>query len=346
MITGSHDKTVRLWDLETGVVLKKMGGHRGGVHRLTVSPDGQFIASGDKEGNVFIWNEKTGEWLSQRIEAHSDCVTSLDFSPDGTVLATCSHDVTKLWNTKTWQQQGDEINLSGVGVGCVRYSPSGELLATATTIIEIYNLSTRKRVASFKGHTSHNFGLAWTPDGSRLLTGGDGIDPTIREWDTTTWQQVGDPWTGHSNYINVIVVNPAGTLVASVSREGHVRLWRLSDRRTVAIFEHSLPPEWVTFSADGKNILSGGDDKMISEWAIPDDINSKARFRHGLIYCNLSTFRADPRHHNSPHCMHRWRLVYRRTNTRTRYQHQCEQPYFLRSSLVRYGTKTRLGPRH
>jgi WD40 repeat protein len=279
MITGSGDKTLRLWDLETGVVLKKMGGHRNGVHRLTVSPDGQFIASGDSGGMVIIWHEEIGEWLSQPIEAHSDCVTSLDFSPDGTMLATCSYNVTKLWNTKTWQQQGEQINLSGDGVGCVRYSPSGELLATATNIIEIYNSSTRELVTSFKGHTSHNFGLAWTPDGLRLLTGGNELDPTIREWNTTTWQQVGDPWTGHSDYINVIVVHPAGTLVASLCHKRHVRLWRLSDRRTVAIFKHSLPPEWVTFSADGKKILSGGNDKMISEWAIPDDINSKVRFR-------------------------------------------------------------------
>jgi WD40 repeat protein len=202
----------------------------------------------------------------------------MDFSPDGTFLATSSdYGITKIWNTKTWQEQGKSIK-HGFGVSCVRYSPSGDLLATATSSIEIYASDTRERVISFKGHKSHNFSLAWTPDGTRLLTGGDGDDPTIREWDTTTWQQVGDPWTGHSTYINVIVINRAGTLVASVCREGHVRLWRLSDRRTVAIFKHSFPPEWVTFSVDDKHILSGGDDRMVSKWAVPHNINSKACF--------------------------------------------------------------------
>ncbi|KAG2744529.1 hypothetical protein P692DRAFT_20644263, partial [Suillus brevipes Sb2] len=43
MITGSEDKTLRLWDLETGVVLKKMEGHRRQVLALAVSRDGQII---------------------------------------------------------------------------------------------------------------------------------------------------------------------------------------------------------------------------------------------------------------------------------------------------------------
>jgi hypothetical protein len=279
MVTGSHDMTVRLWDLETGVVLKMMKGHRTKLSRLAVSRNGQFIVSGGLDGDVIVWDGQTGEPLFQPIKAHSAWITSLEFSPDGKMLATCSnYGITKLWNTKTWQLQEKPIE-HGHGVGCVRYSPSGDLIAIAASSIEIYASDTRERVASFKGHKSHNFSLAWTPDGTRLLTGGDGDDPTIREWDTTTWQQVCDPWTGHSKYINVIVINRAGTLAASVSCEGYVRLWRLSDRRTVAIFKHSFPPDWVTFSVDGKHILSGGEDMVVSKWAIPNDIVSKACFR-------------------------------------------------------------------
>ncbi|KAG2339568.1 hypothetical protein BDR05DRAFT_1003235 [Suillus weaverae] len=278
MITGSKDRTIRLWDLKTGDV-KKMGGHRNEVWALAVSRDGQIIASGDKGGEVIVWHGETGEYaLAQPIKAHSNWSPSLDFSPDGTVLATGSWDeMTKLWNTKTWELQGDPIECGTDGsVYCVRYSPSGELLAIATfDNIQIYNTETRERVVSFKAHIHVNYSLAWTPDGTRLLTGGDAFDPTIREWDVLTWQQVGDPWTGHSDFINAIAVNPAGTLVASASSDNHVRLWQLSDRRTVAIFKHSCRTKCVTFSIDGKHILSGGGDKMISEWAVPEGTNSE-----------------------------------------------------------------------
>ncbi|KAG2345954.1 hypothetical protein BDR05DRAFT_97821 [Suillus weaverae] len=290
MVTASKDKTLRLWNLETGVVLKKMEGHAREVLALAVSRDGQIIVSGDITGEIISWHGNTGETLTQPIKAHSNVITSLDFSPDGTVLATSSR-VTKFWCTKTWQMQGEPIKIAGAYVNWVRYSPSGELLAIATTKdIQIYNTSTRERIASLEGHSKYNFSLTWTLDGRRLLSGDS---YTIREWDTLTWQQVGHPWEGHADNINAIAIHPAGTLVASASYDNHVRLWRLEDQRTIAIFQHSSPLRSVTFSADGKHILSGGEDNKISEWALPKNANSKiltiTRARDACITGDLST---------------------------------------------------------
>jgi WD40 repeat protein len=137
MITGSDDKTLRIWDMETGVVLKKMEGHSSEVKALAISRDGQIIASADDDGEFIAWHGETGESLTKPIKAHSSYINSVDFSPDGTVLATGSHDgTTKFWCTKTWQMQGDPIECSAA---CIRYSPSGELLAIATENIQIYN---------------------------------------------------------------------------------------------------------------------------------------------------------------------------------------------------------------
>jgi WD40 repeat protein len=273
MITGSSDKTLRLWDLETGVVLKKMEGHSNRVLELAVSRDGQIMASGDGGGEIIAWRGETGESLTEPIKAHSDRICSVDFSPDGAVLATGSYDTTtKFWCTKTWQMQGEPIKCHDLK--CVRYSPSGELLAIAAlTNIRIYNPGTREYIASLEGYS---LSLAWTPDGTCLLSTGNNY--TMREWDTLTWEQVGRPWKGHPGYIRTIAIHPAGTLVACASDDNQVRLWRLSDQRTIAIFEHSSPLLSVTFSSDGKHILSGGKDNKILEWALPKNACSKASF--------------------------------------------------------------------
>ncbi|KAG0701126.1 quinon protein alcohol dehydrogenase-like superfamily [Suillus ampliporus] len=142
--------------------------------------------------------------------------------------------------------------------------------------IQIYNPDTRHCVASFKACKSQTYSLAWTPDGTRLISGEIGSDSALREWNTSNWWQVGDPWKGHTTDIYAIAINPAGTLVASTSSNNHVRLWRLSDQRTIAIFQHSKYVMSATFSIDGTHILSGGFDKNISEWAVPEDALEEA----------------------------------------------------------------------
>jgi uncharacterized protein with WD repeat len=273
MVTASNDMTLHLWDLDDGVILKIMEGHRFSVASVAVSRDGQFIASGDWGGEVIAWN-RDGESLMEPIKIHSERVWWLDFSPDSTVLASGSLDATtELWNTKTWQVEGAPINC-GVEVRWVQYSPSGEYLAIATiNDIQIWNPGKRECITKFKGHSvvngALNVSLAWTPDGKQLVSSGSDRDPTIRIWDSSTWKQVGEPWKGHTGDVWMIALNPTGTLLASASDDHQVRLWQLSNRRPIAIFKHPNEVYCVAFSMDGKYILSGGADRMVSKWAVP-----------------------------------------------------------------------------
>lgn len=324
MVSGSADRTLNLWDLMTGVVLKKMEGHYDEVKALAVSRDGRLIASGDKSGDFIAWQGETGESLTEPIKAHSEAISSLDFSPDGTVLATASAsedliDAIKLWSTETWKVQGDPIHCWDIKkhvismklrysttkfIHCIRYSPSGEHLAIATiTDITIYNPRTRDCIANFKGHRGINLSLAWMPDGTRLLSGGSYHDPNIREWDASTWQQVGDSWKDNTymKCIHAIAINPAGTLVASLSLDNDngytIRLWRISDSRTSDVVLKECSLQCITFSIDGKRILGGTYDKRISEFAIrilpmknalvKDVSNKHASEVLCLIYCSF-----------------------------------------------------------
>ncbi|KAG2060083.1 WD40 repeat-like protein [Suillus hirtellus] len=215
------------------------------------------------------------------FEDNGGRITALAVFPDKRQMIAGSADKTlRLWDLETgWPL----VHMTARNVYCVRYSPSGELLAIATyQNIQIYNPGTREEVASLTGHKSlWKVPLAWTPDGTCLLSGSGKY---IWEWDTSTWEQVGRPWEGHTGYIiNAIAIHPAGTLVASASGDMRVRLWRLSDQRTIAVFEHSSAATCVAFSVDGKRILSRVEDK-ISEWTILDITTA----RHACLAGDLS----------------------------------------------------------
>ncbi|KAG0694713.1 WD40-repeat-containing domain protein [Suillus ampliporus] len=268
MVTSSADKTLRLWDLENGVSLKKMKGHRKSARAVAVSRDGRLIASGDEDGELIAWDGNTGKSLRRITEWTTNAtlhkeINSLDFSPNGAELAVGSEDMTKLWSTKTWQLQGTIEHKYPNHVNCVQYSPSGKLLAIATfREVQIWNPRTTQ--GSEKDRL-----LAWTPDGTRLLSAGYDRDPTIRVWDSSTWKQVCHPWKVDDymfDPIEAIAVNPNSTLVAC-AYSNFVYLWRFSDKQIIAKF--STTANCATFSTDGKHIFGGCYDGTISQWAVP-----------------------------------------------------------------------------
>jgi len=286
MVTASADSTLCLWNLRAGGVLKEMEGHSESVWAVAVSGNSKLIASGDWNGQLIVWDG--GGSLVGVIQAHSGPIRSLDFSPDSAVLATVSSDKTiKLWRTDTWQIYGNPVNV-GEEIYCVRFSPSGNLLAIVTEqYIQIWNRSGFECIAKL---TADSYSLAWTPDGTRLLSGGCFPYFSIRQWDTSTWKQVGDPWSGHTDTIWDLAVNSTGTLLASASHDNYVRLWRISDRRTVAEFSHSHAVSCVTFSVDGKYVLCGGRDNNVTEWDLPEDVLLEDRPNSQTSSVSFSSF--------------------------------------------------------
>ncbi|KAG1810864.1 WD40-repeat-containing domain protein [Suillus subaureus] len=272
IVTSSEDRLVRLWDLKTGEVLKKMEGHTSEVMGLAVSRDGQMIVTGDQNGELIAWQTKTGEYLTKPIKVHGSAVRSLDFSPDDAFVVTASSapndQSVKFWNTKTWTQYPVNYNC-GSTVRCVRYARSGVYMLAVATDQDIQIYVGEKLQKRFKGHSHGTLSLAWSPDRTRLLSGGDDHDPTIREWDTSSWTQVDLPWTGHTYKVNSIAINASGTHAVSASSDNSVRLWQLSDKHTIAIFQHTSSVVCAAFSADGTRILSGGYDKKVTEWTAP-----------------------------------------------------------------------------
>jgi WD40 repeat protein len=97
LVTGSNDKTVRIWDLSTGKLLKILRppigqGAEGIVHAVAISPDGNTIACGgnsrnaDKSYNIFFFDRESGR-LIKRVSGLPTAVLSLRFSKDGHRLA-------------------------------------------------------------------------------------------------------------------------------------------------------------------------------------------------------------------------------------------------------------------
>jgi WD40 repeat protein/serine/threonine protein kinase len=270
---------IRIWDPVTGRERRSLGRLPGTVQSLAISPDGSRIAAGGGyyepkvEGWLTVWEVATGQPLWTRTESAAT-VMSVAFSPDGKSLAAgCGRysrldtGHVRLWEVATGTALAERFAQVGGGVNSLCFHPDGRRVALAGFgHVEIWDIATRARVRDLPGDTKWVYCVAFSPDGTRLATGG--FDNTVKLWDPATGAEIRTLY-GHKGFVRGVAFSPNGTLLASVSEGKDVRLWEVATGRELATFHgHSSFAFAVSFHPDGRRIASGAADGMVKIWDV------------------------------------------------------------------------------
>ncbi|MEG4188954.1 WD40 repeat domain-containing protein, partial [Microcoleus sp. Pol17_C1] len=203
-----------------------------------------------------------------RLETHSDGVTSVSFSPDGKTLASASIDKTiKLWDVTTGKQIRTLQGHSDV-VWSVSFSPDGKTLASASDdkTIKLWDVTTGKQIRTLQGHSYRVTSVSFSPDGKTLASGS--IDKTIKLWDVTTGKQI-RTLQGHSDVVWSVSFSPDGKTLASASEDKTIKLWDVTTGKQIRTLQgHSYRVWSVSFSPDGKTLASASGDNTIKLWDV------------------------------------------------------------------------------
>ena len=192
----------------------------------------------------------------------SDCV----FSPDGTLLATASHDQTaRLWNVATASPVSVLTGHEGAVSSCA-FSPDGTLLATTghDRTARLWDVATGTERTVLAGHSEAVSSCAFSPDGTLLATASH--DQTARLWDLTTAKPI-SVLTGHAEAVSGCAFSPDGTLLATTGHDQTARLWDVttSTERNV-LAGHSEAVTSCAFSPDGTLLATSGHDWRAQLW--------------------------------------------------------------------------------
>jgi WD40 repeat protein len=105
IVSGSHDKTIHIWDAETGQsLIGPLEGHQHSVNSVAFSPDGKHIVSGSSDYTLCAWDAETGQRLIGPLKAHQEWARSAGFSSDGKHIVSGSDDKTIcIWDAQTGQ---------------------------------------------------------------------------------------------------------------------------------------------------------------------------------------------------------------------------------------------------
>jgi len=265
---------VRLWDVQTGRLLKTLKGHTEWVAAVAFSPDGKTVASGGRE--LKFWDLPSGR-EKVTLSGHPDVIFGAAFSPGGRLISGSGGLETTIihWDLQTGKPlkifQSERALQSEPVVGDL--SPDGHMFAVGVAsralkprTIKVWDAQTGTLLQSLEGARSIG-SLAFSPDSKLLASGSD--DETIRVWDVQTWKVdhilTGQPGVGG---LRALAFSPDGKMLASGKRNGSIQLWDLqTERPLVTLPEESL--QALTFSPDGVLLASSGVNSALSARNLP-----------------------------------------------------------------------------
>jgi WD40 repeat protein len=280
VVTGSHDKTVRIWNVMTGILEHELKGHTQAVTSVVFSPDGTHIATASRDNTVRIWNSDNGFFVRE-LQGHTAPVLSVDFSPNGTHIATASRDNTiRIWNT----DDGifvRELKGHTAPVESVAFSPDSNQIASAShdKTVRIWDTNDGTLLHTLLGHTAVVNSVEYSHDGTKVVSASN--DGTARIWNSNTGRSlhstrvqessrdINNPGEKRINHVKSATFSPNDQMIITAAVEaGHDEVTRQKNHVTARAWDANSGLPWRT--AEGNQLV------FISNNEIGEDPSSTA----------------------------------------------------------------------
>jgi F-box/WD-40 domain protein MET30 len=292
LATGSYDSTVKIWDIESGEVIRTLTGHTLGVRCLQF--DDHQLASGSLDGTVKIWDWRTGQ-LIKNLRGPTKGVISVHF--DGHYLCAGSMDTyLYVWNNITKRStrfSGHTDFVNSVKVDCASRTV---LSASDDCTVRLWDLDTGETLRVFDGHVGPVQQVVALPHEFEMDES-DLADNPLDEQDTDTDQDFDDIEEGGNSHrdsrsiaprgtrCNRVVATPPPSLVNTPifpedpsrpnpaqyiltgALDSTLRLWHVPTGRCLRTMFGHVEGIWA-LAADSLRAVSGAEDRMVKVWDI------------------------------------------------------------------------------
>ncbi len=284
-VSGSQDKTMRVWDLENLKCLTMLEGYNSTVLGVAVTADGRRAVFGSGDNTVQVWDLEKGTCIAT-LKGHTAVVWAVAVTADGRRAVSGSDDNTvRVWDlekgTCIATLKGHTYIVLGVAVAADgRRAISGSDDKT----VRIWDLEKGICIAILKGHTSGVVGVAVAADGRRAVSGSD--DNTVRVWDLQKGVCIA-ALEGHTAGVWAVAITADGRRAVSGSNDNTVRVWDLEKGTCIATLKgHADSVRGIAVTADGRRAISSSYDNNVRVWELPPYGEKTAKVSEATRYTN------------------------------------------------------------
>ncbi|KAF8753662.1 WD40 repeat-like protein [Rhizoctonia solani] len=249
LVSGSDDKTVRVWRVSDGsAVATPFQGHSGVVFLVAVSPDGMLVASGSSDCTVRVWRMSDGSLAAGPFVGHTGWIGSVGYSPDGTQVISGSDDGTvRVWNVREGMVAPASSGVSLAYITSLSFLPDGAHVLTVSHVGERHMWDVSSGISQpaspdIQVVRTDNKSVAAGPfdrsprvwqfshDGTRVIVGfGDG---RIEGICLQTGQNAFELRSADYNWVDLIAESPDRSLLASINDTEQdspiLRIWSMA----------------------------------------------------------------------------------------------------------------------
>jgi WD40 repeat protein len=269
--SGSKDKTLRLWDIDSNKTIFVLRGHTSGISSVAFGMDGKRMVSGSWDNSIRLWSTTDGNPIGQPLkDKNQGEVISVAFSTNNKYIVSGGTDKTlRVWDVNTGKVIGKPLKGHEDWISSVAFSPDDKYIVSGSQdkTLRLWDFNSNEPVSKLlQGHEGRVSSVAFSPDGNTIVSGS--TDDTLRLWETVTGQPIGKPFTGHTDSVFGVAFSPDGNRIVSVSSDKTLCVWDANTHQTVdeEFNGHEARVSSIAYSPDGKQIVSSSMDRTIRIW--------------------------------------------------------------------------------